>query len=235
MKSLILFVSTAILITATSPEAFSQIRLKEKLERKANQEIDKLLFGKKKGKKNQEGLSYDEPGSEKGERVSLYEKADADFSGIEADEAVPFRVLIDFLPERLEEYSRTEDPEGATMNFMGNSYSFGSKEYSNGSNELSLLIYDYLLTGQMMATYANQYSYESTEGKMVSIEIKGFPGWYQENYDTNETNLMLAVNGRFMIFCNTKGGNEKELTRYISQLDIESLPKGAMTEDEEEN
>ncbi len=221
--------------------AFAQIQLKEKLSKKANQEIDKFLFGNK--NKNQsddtntntddEVLDTYEP-SDSSDPLGGYRRESVNYGTMSPSEVVGFRDLINFLPDELGDYRIAEKPEGSTTRYGEYRYSFGSKSYSKGDEELKASIFDYAQTASLLGLYANQYEHESTDGVMRSIEVNGNPGWYSANYDSNETNLALVVNGRFLITISGNGLEEATLKRYAAGMDLDQLPEAPTAPEEED-
>lgn len=221
--------------------ASAQLNLKKKFERKADEVVDDLLFGKKKKDKNS-GSTSSAPSGEASETYKS-ENEDAPFGGyvrkpvdygrMNTGETVHFRDLIDFLPDYVGSYSLADKPDGASMRFGEASYSYASKQYSNGDEEMSIMIYDYLFTGAMFGAYANAYEYETTEGIMKSVEVAGYPGWYSTTYESGEAQLMLVINNRFMLNINRRGASESELSGYAGDLELNKLPEGQAIEEEE--
>ncbi|MEO9474930.1 MAG: hypothetical protein ABJG41_05335 [Cyclobacteriaceae bacterium] len=227
MKQLVgLLIFMSIVHTQTN----AQINLREKLNKKAEQEIDKILFGKKANKQSSKSDTSAETVSGSNEAIDVsdplegYERKPVDYGSLSHLEVVSFRDLINFLPDSFGSYSISEKPEGGTMRYGEFQYSNGEKLYSNGKTELKASAFDYLQTGTFLAAYANQYEYESTDGIVKSIEVKGQPGWYNADYDSGETSVAMVVNGRFLIMISGDNQDESTLKGYLMQLDIESLP-----------
>ena len=221
--------------------ASAQLNLKNKFERKADEVVDDLLFGKKKKDKNSSSTSS-APSGEASETYKSenedapnggYVRKPVDYGRMNTGETVHFRDLIDFLPDDVGSYSLADKPDGASMRFGEASYSYAAKEYSNGDEEMSIMIYDYLFTGAMFGAYANAYEYETTEGIMKSVEVAGYPGWFSTTYESGEAQLMLVINNRFMLNINRRGASESELSGYAGDLELNKLPEGQAIEEEE--
>ena len=220
--------------------ASAQLNLKKKFERKADEVVDDLLFGKKKKDKNS-GSTSSAPSGEASETYKSenedapnggYVRKPVDYGRMNTGETVHFRDLIDFLPDDVGSFSLDDKPDGASMRFGEASYSYAAKQYSNGDEEMSITIYDYLFTGAMFGAYANAYEYETTEGIMKSVEVEGFPGWFSTTYESGEAQLMLVINNRFMLNINRRGASESELRGYAGDLELNKLPEGQAIEEE---
>ena len=243
MKKLSIILSVFLFGGLSSTQA--QINLKEKLSKKANQEIDNLLFGKKKNKDNGSGSdsaqgetessyegeeSYDDSDPLKG-----YQRTSVNYGSLSANKVVGFRDLINFLPDSFGSFQLSEKPDGSTMRFGESQYSTASKAYqSKSKGELKATIFDYMETGALLAGYANQYEYESTDGIMKSVEVKEQPGWYTADYDSGESSITLVVNQRFIISLHGDGLSEDEFSQYVETLDVDMLPAGPQLEEDDE-
>lgn len=224
--------------------SFAQLNLKDKLSKKANEEIDDFLFGKKKKEKSTaEGDSetYEESSSiesyessDDEDPLGGYERQSVNYGSLTMSEIVGFRDLINFLPDHFGSYQLFEKPDGATMRYGEFRYSTGSKSYASGEEELKASVFDYLQTGTFLAAYANQYEYESTEGIMKSVEVKGQPGWYSADYTSDETHMVLVVNSRFLVMLSGVGLQENQLREFMETLDVEQLPEAPPVEESEE-
>lgn len=237
MKKLLILSLLAVVTYPASP----QLNLGRKLERKADEVVDDLLFGKKKKNKDS-GSSSSAPSGEANETYQSenanapnggYVRKPVDYGRMNTGATVHFRDLIDFLPDDVGSFSLSDKPDGASMRFGEASYSYASKQYSHGDDEMSIMIYDYLFTGAMFGAYANAYEYETTEGIMKSVEVEGFPGWFSTTYESGETQLVLVINNRFMLNINQRGATEPELKSYAGTLELSKLPEGQAIEEEE--
>ncbi len=235
MNKLIICLAFAVMVLPAS----AQLNLKKKFERKADQVVDDLLFGKKSKNDNSSSSSSSSPGSsnesyeseDKSAPNGGYVRKPVDYSRMNTGEVVHFRDLIDFLPDNVGGFSLADEPDGASMRFGEYSYSYAAKKYNSGDEEMTIMIYDYLFTG-IFGAYANAYEYETTDGMMKSIEVDGYPGWFSTTYDSGTTQMMLVVNNRFMININRNGASESELRGYTSNLDLTRLPEGPPMEEE---
>lgn len=240
MKTLIIAIAFAL---AATP-ALAQINIKSKLERKADETIDDLLFGKK--KKGSSDTDPSAPGST-GDPAATYEAEDetdplggytrqpVNYGSMSPTKVVPFRDLIDFLPDRMGGQTLSAKPEGATMNYGEFQYSMGMKTYGAGETQVRANIIDYLQTGSLLEAYTNQYEYESTDGMMKSVTVKGFPGWFSANYNSGESSMVLVVNQRFYVSVNGTNLSQSELEGLLSGLDLEKLPQAEVLETTEED
>lgn len=236
----------AVLLLAWSDGA-AQINLKQKLSKKADQEIDKFLFGQKDEKKsdteeydqNPSETSSDEvsedyePSESTDDPLGGYTRQPVDYGTISAGEVVGFRDLINFLPDEAGTYRISEKPEGSTARYGEYRYSTAQKTYESGEEQLQMSIFDYMQTGMLLAGYANQYEYESTDGIMKSVEVKGQPGWYSANYASGETSLFLVVKDRFLISIQGENIDQETLTGYASTMEIDQLPEAPPVPEEE--
>ncbi|MEP0368466.1 MAG: hypothetical protein ABJN36_16435 [Cyclobacteriaceae bacterium] len=224
-------VGLLIFMSIVHTQATAQINLRDKLNKKAEQEIDKILFGKKTNKQSSKNGTSVETVSESQEAIDGsdplegYERKSVDYGGLSHLEVVSFRDLINFLPDSFGSYSISEKPDGGTMRYGEFQYSSGEKMYSSDNSELKASAFDYLQTGTFLAAYTSQYEYESTDGIVKSIEVKGQPGWYNADYDSGETSVTLVINSRFLIMISGSDHDENTLKGYLNQLDIESLPE----------
>jgi hypothetical protein len=219
----------------------AQINIKSKLEKKADEAIDDLLFGKKKSGSSGSSTSsetysspdvYTDEESTESNPLGNYSRESVNYSSLSASQIVNFRDLINFLPDKMGGYSLSEKPEGATTRYGELTYSTGGKNYSDGKKEMSASIFDYLKVGAMLSGYTNQYETESSDGIMKSIEVKGQPGWFTANYESGETNMMLIVNDRFLLMLTGSNLTEATLKGFMQSMDIDQLPKAVVTTEE---
>lgn len=230
MKYLQLLVMGCCLLISESTVA--QLNLKRKAEKKADQVLDNLLFGKKKkkGTDTNEGTqtpssSYPSGSSESnGDSDDDYIPKSVNWDGIDAGQTIHFTTLIDLLPEATQGFKRGEKPEGAMYSTQGFKYSTGMKEYRMNDRELTITLSDYLGSEGLINAQTQQYEYESTDGFMKSIESDGMAGWLAMEYKSAEGTIILTKGNRFLLSINTGGTNEEELRAILSDVDLSSLP-----------
>ncbi|MDW3192206.1 MAG: hypothetical protein R8G66_07570 [Cytophagales bacterium] len=210
---------------------YGQVDWKRKAEKKADQVVDKLLFGKKKKKNaeqnqevNQPNPDYSTSSQEETSNEDTFQPESVDFESIDMGNSIPFRTLINILPESTQGYQREGKPEGSTMKMQGVAYSMAQKSYSNGSKDLEITLYDYLgAESYAMAMTSGQYEYESTEGYSKSIVIDSMNGWITYDNSSKESNLMLFKDGRFWVMVSGENLDENALTNIAKDVDLGRL------------
>lgn len=205
----------------------AQINLKRKGEKKANEVIDNLLFGKKKKNKGNGGTESPSSGGDSntgGGEMDDYTPEEVDFGSLDYTKSISFRTLINMLPERTQGFSRDGKPEGARYSTQGVSYSTGIKNYLNNGREMTITLNDYL-GAEFYATAltSQQYEYESTDGYAKSITVDGMAGWVNFEYDNGEGTLFLSLSERFYMTVQAEGSNEAELKAIASDVDLTRL------------
>lgn len=211
---------------------YGQVDWKRKAEKKADQVVDKLLFGKKKKKKqveqdqeaNQPLPNYSPSSQEEPSDEQTFQPEPVDFGSIDMGNSIPFRTLINILPESTQGYRRVGKPEGSTMKMQGVAYSMAQKSYTNDTKELEITLYDYLgAESYATAMTAGQYEYESTEGYSKSIVVDDMNGWITYDNSSKESNLMLFKDGRFWVMVSGENLDEDALTSIAKDLDLGRL------------
>lgn len=240
-----LFLVTLLTFTITISRA--QINLSDKAEDKAEQVIDDLLFGKKKkkatGSSDPETAPVYTPaeeeesssGSSDADPLGGYVAAEVDYDKLSSGAVVPFRDLINFLPNKAGNYILSQKPEGSTMKYGEWNYSFASKTLRNGDETLTVAIYDYLTAGALLAPYTQQYEYESTDGILTSVNVSEQPGWYSATYSSKATSLVLVVKNRFYLMYSGTDLSKEKLTEWATELKLNRLPEGKPAEEVSED
>lgn len=231
MKKTILFVVAAFILAS----AHSQIKLSQQAEEKATQVVDDLLFGKKKKKVTSAAdpemdvlpaASDENTTTTSSDPLGGYVPEPVDFDRLTSEAAVPFRDLINFLPNRAGNYVLAQKPEGSSMKYGDWNYSFAQKTLRNGDQTLSVAIYDYLSANALLAPYTQQYEYESTDGVLTSVSVQDQPGWYSANFSDDSHSLVLVVKNRFYLVFSGDGLSKEKLTGWASELNLSRLPEG---------
>ena len=141
--------------------------------------------------------------------------------------AMPYQEMQKYLPESLAGYT-AKDPTGSTMNMAGMSYSNAERTYTkagaDGSEEyVTVTLLDYnatadLYTG-MTALWGANISIEDQNGYSKSYDagVKDVAGW--EHYDKNGKNseLTLAMGGRFILTVKANNQSNNDQTKSIAR------------------
>ena len=208
----------------------AQIRLKRKAEKKADQVIDNLLFGKK--KKQQQSTTPTTPTTPTGmpenssggdNSVDDYTPKEVDWSGINLGETIHFSTLINMLPERTQGFTRSQKPEGAMYSTQGFKYSMGEKTYEKDGRQLTITLADYRGSEFLVGAQTQQMEYESTDGFAKSVESNGMQGWISIEYDDNQGNMVMTKKQRILVSIDTNGTNEGELKAIFDDLNLSRL------------
>lgn len=223
-KHHLLLITAFMLIGYTST---AQIKLKKKAEKKANDVIDNLLFGKKKKKASQTSSPNSSSTSTSGAaggKIDSYTPKEVDWEGIDVGSTIHFSTLIDMLPESTQGFSRSEKPEGAMYSTAGFKYSTAIKQYNKDGQSLTISLSDYLGAEYLVATQTQKYEYESTDGFVKSIEEDGMSGWISVQYEDNQGSLVLTKAGRILLSISTTNTTESELKSILNDIDLSKLP-----------
>ena len=228
MKSNVIALLLGMLVCV--PQVHAQLNLKRKLEKKADQEIDEFLFGKKK-RKNE--TTTDIPGnmggggdeSSSSKSTSKYKPKDADFGAVNADELIHFTILIDFLPEEVRGYVRNAEPDGSIYKSANFNISMGTKTYDKGGKEMTLSVFDYKDAAMLYSGQASQYfEYESTDGYTKAVEVRGYSGWVSKDYDDGTATLFLGIKDRYIVTMEADDAEQSEMEAVVGELPLEQLP-----------
>lgn len=211
-----------------STASFGQVQVKKKAEKKANQVLDNLLFGKKKKKSSEGTTTPTNPGSTTSNgsdnELDNYKPSPVDWGTLDMGKVIHFNSLINMLPEQTQGFVRSEKPEGAMYSTQGFTYSTGIKTYQKDGRELTITLSDYLGAEYLVGAQTQGYAYESTDGFMKSLEEGAFRGWVSMNYDGNEGTLMMTKGQRILVTVSTTGTSEGELKSIFRDLDLSQLP-----------
>lgn len=222
---------TIVLSTSILFSSEAQINLKQKLEKKADQTIDNLLFGKKKKQTEPVSPTYDIPVSNQANYDPQendnddYTPGSTSFEGVSGNELIHFSLLIDLLPETAAGIPRSEKPDGSIMRTANLNISMGSKFYENKNQKITITLSDYKDAAMIFSAQAGQfYEYESTDGYMKQITVSGYNGWVSGDTDNEETNLSLSVKERYLLLIEGNGLTEAQLKQIANSVDLNKLP-----------
>lgn len=226
------FISTSCVVQA-------QFNLKEKLNRKADQVTEDLLFGKKKNKKRGSAVSTDQEGStdesyeyhsnqesEANDATTLtdYKDKEINWSGVSSNDVVHFSALLSILPNTVDGFRLDSKPEGATMRLGESSYSSATKYLIKDGYKVTLALFDYKEVSSIYASSSQVFSYESTEGKSESIQIDDYSGYFVENYDDHTASVMLFIKDRYMYSASGDNMTKQQLLTITADVKLNKLP-----------
>lgn len=143
--------------------------------------------------------------------------------------AMPYAELMKYLPESLDGYKRG-DPDGASMNMPGASYSTANVDFTNDKGErVKVTIVDYnqaygLYTGAT-AMWAMGMSIDTPEEKAQGVKFDGnIAGWEQFRKKSGDATVTLGVGYRFWVQVEADGQKDTEWVKSVAKMvDLKTL------------
>jgi len=144
--------------------------------------------------------------------------------------ALPYQDLQKFLPESINGYSKDE-PNGATMNMSGMSYSsVGCNYKKDDGNYIRVNLVDYnaafnlytAATAMWTAGLKIDTPEEKTSGFKVDDNISG---WESYKKKSNDVSVVVGVGNRFLI---TVEANKQENTDFVKEIAL-NIAKGEIS------
>jgi hypothetical protein len=149
-------------------------------------------------------------------------------SGSAAVAAVSYDRLLPFIPKTAGAWSLESDAQGMTMkDAEGHEYTWVTGTYTKDGDEnaqADIVIQDAAVAN---TPYKQQWksftSYESTEGSMKSVTVKGQPAWQTYDKSTNNNGLMAFVGDRYIVFMTVEDGTKADLDTLVNAMDFAGL------------
>ena len=156
-----------------------------------------------------------------GKDAETFDESDRESKQIEP---VSFQELIEYLPESRAKW-KAEKPEGQTVSFKGYSVSQVKRSYSRQDSKMTVSIFDWTFNSALYLPFllTTEFSQESTEGYNRGVEIDGFPGREEYNYQTKNGSLNLLIDRRFFIRLDGDNIEESELREWWQKIDSKAL------------
>ncbi|MCB0400584.1 MAG: hypothetical protein KDD41_00725 [Flavobacteriales bacterium] len=153
---------------------------------------------------------------------NMQEKKDA--------KAIHYDELIKYLPESIDGYKVESEPQGASMDMTGMSYSSAEVRFTNDeNNRISIALLDYNAAYSMysMATamWASGLKIDTSEefGQSISLGDQ-IGGWESIQKKSGDASIILGINDRFLL--TIEGDNQKD-TKFLKEIaksmDLEGL------------
>jgi len=141
--------------------------------------------------------------------------------------ALPYEELMKYLPESIDGYTKGE-PDGASVNVPGSSYSTADCEYTNDKGErVKVTIVDY---NQAYGMYAGltamwAFSIDTPEEKSQGVKLDNkVAGWEQFQKKSGDATLTLGVGYRFWVQVEASGQKDTEGVKKIAKMiDLDKL------------
>lgn len=144
---------------------------------------------------------------------------------------VHYEKLIKLINVEIPGYERIGEPNGATAEVGGNSYSTATAEFRNGEgNRVTISLYDYKLANQMYINAAMVWAMgikvDNPEEKAQSVEISDhIRGWESYKKKTKESYLILGVNDRYIFMVEAENQNIGFCHIVRKRVPLEELPE----------
>jgi hypothetical protein len=142
---------------------------------------------------------------------------------------VNFKVLIDYLPQRVEGMKAGE-PKGETTSAGEWQYSSAEVRYQSeqdGEKSAKVGLFDYAHIPMLYAPFQMimnmKMSTESTEGYERSTKIGGYPAHEKWRKDSKENEVTVLVADRFVVTTTTRGLGEDSAKRIAESVDLKDL------------
>ena len=146
--------------------------------------------------------------------------------------AMHYEELAKYLPESVDDYSKSGDLDGGTTTMPGaGSFSSVSQRYENAAGDhLEITILDYNAAQMMfmtaMAAYASGFSVDTPEsmikGLVVNDDVKG---WQELQKKRNKAKSVVGISKRFYVEVEADNQSDTDFTNSIieDEIDIDEL------------
>lgn len=183
------------------------------------------------GDKGSDATATGNPMSQLTSAVSQMEKMSKGMTASANRKPVPpvsFKVLIDYLPQRVEGM-KSGAPKGETTAMGEWQYSLAEARYrsEDGKKSAKVGLFDYAHIPMLYAPFQMMInmnmSKESTEGHERSTKIGGFPAHekWRSNGAVSEVTVLVA--DRFVVTTTTRGLGEDSARKIAESLDLKGL------------
>ncbi len=141
--------------------------------------------------------------------------------------AMPYEDLMKYLPEDIDGYKKGE-PDGASINMPGSSYSTANADYTNDKGErVKVTIVDY---NQAYAMYSGltamwAFSVDTPEEKSQGVKIDDkVAGWEQFKKKSGDAVITLGVGYRFWVQVEADNQKDTEWVKSVAKsIDLDKL------------
>jgi TPR repeat protein len=141
--------------------------------------------------------------------------------------AMPYEDLMKYLPEKIDGYTKGE-PDGASINIPGSSYSTANADYTNDKGErVKVTIVDY---NQAYAMYSGltamwAFSVDTPEEKSQGVKIDDkIAGWEQFRKKSGDAVITLGVGYRFWVQVEADNQKDTEWVKSVAKsIDLDKL------------
>ena len=163
--------------------------------------------------------------------VSQMEKMSKEMAAAADRKPVPpvsFKVLIEYLPQRLEGL-KPEEPKGETTTAGEWQYSSAEANYrsEDGTKSAKVALVDYAHIPMFYAPFQMmmnmKMSTESTEGYERNTKVGGFPAHEKWRKDGEENEVAILVADRFFVTTTTRGLGEDSAKKIAEGIDLKGL------------
>jgi len=142
---------------------------------------------------------------------------------------VSFNVLINYLPEMVDDMQRNE-PRGETSSYGEWHFSTASASYSgDGDRSVNIELSDFAHVNVLYAPYTMllkmKYSKESTSGYERSMKFGDYPGYESWNKNSRRGELTLLVGDRFLAKISTYNLPDGSTRRIAEGMKLNRLAK----------
>lgn len=141
--------------------------------------------------------------------------------------AMAYEDLMKYLPEEIDGYKKG-DPDGASINMPGSSYSTANADYTNDKGEsVKITIVDY---NQAYAMYSGltamwAFSVDTPEEKSQGVKIDDkVAGWEQFRKKSGDAVITLGVGYRFWVQVEADNQKDTEWVKTVAKsIDLDKL------------
>lgn len=136
--------------------------------------------------------------------------------------AMPYAELTKYLPEKIDGYKR-EEPDGATINMPGASYSSAEVVFKNDNGDrikVQLLDYNaaYQMYSSVTALWAMGMSVDTPEQKAGGIKFEGdIGGWEEYGKKNQKAQITLGIGYRFWLQIEADNQENTEFVKSIAK------------------
>ncbi len=144
------------------------------------------------------------------------------------DKAINYKELQEILPDAPLGYNTAGDPDGASFEMEGMSYSTASQEYEKGESYLTITLVDYQGAAAMYSMAAMAWSsgmaFEDDEQIANSVELNGHKGWQSYEKSDKISNLIIGYKDRYLVTIQASDVDKDFAQLVFKQLDLNKLP-----------
>jgi hypothetical protein len=142
--------------------------------------------------------------------------------------ATGYERLVPFIPKTAGALQLEGDAQGFTMkDDSGQEYAWATGTYKKAGSDAStgsIVIQDAATANTPLKQQWKSFtSFETTEGSMKSVTVKGQPAWEIVDKSAKKINLMAFVGDRYIVYVMMENDNRADLDQLVNAMDLAGL------------